>query len=289
MKITDKEYVLRHLPKRLSHQNKGDFGHVLVIGGSVGMCGSVCMTAESAIKAGAGLVTVCVPQEISEVVMTKLTECMVLPAKSKNGVFSSEATEKISEFLPKVNTVVFGMGVRVCQGGLEILKLLFSSFSGNLILDADGLNILAQNMELINRKNCKVIVTPHPGEMSRLVNQPISEIQVTRNENALSFSKEFGLVTVLKGEKTVISDGKDVFVNPTGNVGMATAGSGDVLAGIIGGLSAQGLSSFESSVIGTYLHGLSGDIAEQDKTVYCLKATDIIEYLPRAFKKVMYE
>lgn len=282
--ILDKELVKSKLPVRLSHQNKGDFGHVLVIGGSVGMCGSVCMTAMSALKCGAGLVTVAVPEEIWSVVSVKLTESMVLPVPSENGVFSLKAVNKIRKFLPKVNTVVVGMGARVCDGLSAILEMLFSEFSGTLIIDADGLNTISKSRSLFEiEKKCKVVLTPHPGEMARLTGFSASDIQNDRNNVAEKFAVKYNCVVTLKGEKTVISDGISTYVNPTGNVGMATAGSGDVLAGIIAGFSAQGSTPLDSALCGTFMHGLSGDKAIIDKTEYCLVATDLIDYLPKAF------
>ena len=282
--ILDKEFVKDKLPKRFSHQNKGDFGHVLVIGGSVGMCGSVCMTAMAALRSGAGLVTVAVPEEISSVVSVKLTESMVLPVPSENGTFCLKSVGKIRKFLPKVNTVVVGMGGRICDGLEAIIEMLLNEFSGTIITDADGLNILSRNKCLLDvKRKGSLVLTPHPGEMSRLTSLSVSDIQNDRKNIAQSFAKKHNCIMVLKGEKTVITDGKLTFVNPTGNVGMATAGSGDVLAGIIAGLSAQGSNPFELAACGCFLHGFSGDIAVSDKTEYCLVATDLIDYLPKAF------
>jgi len=282
--ILNSEFVLDNLPVRLSHQNKGDFGHVLVIGGSVGMCGAICMTATAANRSGAGLVTVAVPDEIAPIVSVKLTESMVLPLPSENGTLCIKSVDAVKKFLSKVNTVVIGMGGRVCDGLCAVLEMLLTEFTGTLIVDADGLNVLSRNKDLLDiPRKCELVLTPHPGEMARLLSVSVSEVQKNREETAENYASEHRCVLVLKGERTVITNGDEVYINPTGNPGMATGGSGDVLAGIISGLAAQGMNGFNSSACGCYLHGLAGDIAVKDKTEYGLIATDLIEYLPKAF------
>ncbi|MBQ7040186.1 MAG: NAD(P)H-hydrate dehydratase, partial [Clostridia bacterium] len=216
--ILNKEFVSAKLPKRLSYQNKGDFGHVLIIGGSVGMSGSVCMTANAAMRSGAGLVTVAVPSEIVPVVSTKTTEAMVLLLPSENGMLCLKSVDTIRKFLPKVNTVVVGMGARICDGLYAVLEMLLVEFMGTLIVDADGLNVLSRSKELLDApRKCNMVLTPHPGEMSRLLSLPISEIQSNREVLAKEFAFSHKTVVVLKGENTVITDGDELYVNPTGN------------------------------------------------------------------------
>lgn len=286
--ILDDTKILNILPERKPYQNKGDFGHVLVIGGSLGMAGSVCMTAESALRSGAGLVTVAVPDVIAEIVSVKLTECMVLPLKSENGHISSDCLKTIASFLPKVTTVVVGMGGRVCAGLISVLEFLLEEFNGTLIVDADGLNILAKHDYLLSKtRKCELILTPHPKEMSRLLKTTVEEVQDNREEVSKFFSEKYDLCLVLKGQNTLVSYKDKHFLNPTGNVGMAKGGSGDVLAGMIAGFSAQGALPLNSSCLGVYLHGLAGDIAVLDKTVYSLIATDIISHIPNAIKKIL--
>ncbi len=286
--MIDIKYVKDRLPKRLSFQNKGNFGHILIIGGSVGMSGSVCMSAMGALRSGAGLVTVAVPRDILPVVAVKTTESMTLPLSSADGVFALGAAKELSSFLPKANAAAFGMGARTGGGTTRLAERLLSAFDGTLVIDADGLNTLAQNPELLEReRKCSVILTPHPGEMARLSGASVADVQGARETCAKEFAQKTDTVVVLKGEKTVISDGKTVLVNPTGNVGMATGGSGDVLSGIIASLAGQGLTPLESAACGAYLHGLAGDIAVKDKTAFGLIAGDLIEYLPRAFHAVL--
>lgn len=286
--ILDNRKILNMLPERKPHQNKGDFGHVLVIGGSLGMAGSVCMTAESALRSGAGLVTVAVPDVIAPIVSVKLTECMVLPLKSENGNISSDCLKTIASFLPKITTIVVGMGGRVCAGLISVLEFLLEEFDGTLILDADGLNILAKRDYLLSKsRKCDLILTPHPKEMSRLLKTTVEEVQDNREDVSKLFSEKYDLCLVLKGQNTLVSYNDKHFVNPTGNVGMAKGGSGDVLAGMIAGFSAQGANPLYASCLGVYLHGLAGDIATLEKTVYSLIATDIISYIPNAIKKIL--
>lgn len=286
--ILDDIKILNILPERKPYQNKGDFGHVLVVGGSLGMAGSVCMTAQSALRSGAGLVTVAVPDVIAEIVSVKLTECMVLPLKSENGQISSDCLKTIASFLPKVTTVVVGMGGRVCKGLTSVLEFLLEEFNGTLIVDADGLNILAKHDDLLSKtRKCELILTPHPKEMSRLFESTVEEVQNNREEVSKFFSKKYDLCLVLKGQNTLVSYKDKHFLNPTGNVGMAKGGSGDVLAGMIAGFSAQGANALNASCLGVYLHGLAGDIAILEKTVYGLIATDIISYIPNAIKKIL--
>ncbi len=286
--ILNDELIFNMLPKKSPDSNKGDFGHVLVIGGSIGMVGSVCMTAESALRSGAGLVTVAVPDCILNVVATKITECMTLPLPSEDGQISQTALKTISQFIPKVNTIVVGMGGRVCIGLASVIEFLLDEFEGTLIVDADGLNILAKHDDLLLRKRkCELILTPHPGEMSRLLRITCADVQKNRENVAESFSNLYNLCLVLKGMNTLICSREHKFINPTGNVGMAKGGSGDVLAGMIAGFSAQGVKKEYSACLGAYLHGLAGDIAVKDKTEYCLTATDIISYLPQSFKKIL--
>ena len=288
MKELSVEYIRKCLPIRRSNQNKGDFGHVLVIGGSLGMAGSVCMAALGALKSGAGLVTVAVPKSISDIVSIKLTECMVLPLNDCNGALDTTASDDVLKFSKKCNTVVFGMGARKNAGTVRVLESLLMDYAGTLVLDADGLNVLAENPDFLNiERKCSLIITPHPGEMSRLINQPIPDIQNNRCRVASTYAEQHNLTVALKGERTVIANKSDLYINPTGNVGMATGGSGDVLAGIIGAFAAQGIDLIQAACCGCFIHGLSGDIAVKEKTSFCLTACDLIDFLPKAFNEIL--
>ena len=191
------------------------------------------------------------------------------------------------EFAQKSDAVVFGPGLGQNDSIFEILQQLIKSYDKTLVIDADGLNALSKNPDILKNKKCNVILTPHPGEMSRLTGRTIVDIQSNRKDCAEQFAADHDVTVVLKGEGTVVAAlDKDSYINKTGNVGMATAGSGDVLSGIIASLAGQGLCAFDAATLGVYLHGLAGDIAADEKTVYGMVAGDITDKLPDAFKLI---
>ena len=274
--LTDKDMAKSYLVKRKPDGHKGDFGKVGIIGGSLGMCGSVCMAANAALRSGAGMCYVFVPEEIFETVSLKLTEAIVL----KEG--------EIPNYLDSLDAIAIGMGYSQNGKIKHIMKMVLQKFTKPVVIDADGINFLANNTELLKKKKCPAILTPHPGEFSRLVKLSIDEVNSNRIFLTSKYANELNSVILLKGAATVTSsqDG-EIRINSTGNSGMATAGSGDVLSGIIAALLAQGMNLFDSASIGAYIHGLSGDIASEKLTEYGLTATDIIENIPFAFKNIV--
>ena len=272
------------LLRRKLDSHKGDYGHLLVIGGSPGLTGAVALCSLSALRAGAGLVTLGIPETLNPILEVKLTEVMTKPlAETKEKTISPEALPQILEFSKKIDAFAIGPGLSTQKETTDFLLNLLPRIDKPTILDADGLNILAKNISVLKKVRVPFILSPHPGEMARLVKKDISEIQKNREKIARDFAAEYGVVLVLKGSKTIVADQKNTYINHTGNPGMATAGSGDVLTGIIGALLAQGLSSFEAAKFGVYLHGLAGDLAAQDKGEISLIAGDILEKLPEAF------
>ena len=272
------------LLRRKLDSHKGDYGHLLVIGGSPGLTGAVALCSLSALRAGAGLVTLGIPEGLNFILELKLTEVMTKPlAETKEKTISPEALPQILEFSKKIDAFAIGPGLSTQKETADFLLNLLPRINKPTILDADGLNILAKDISVLKKVRVPFILSPHPGEMARLVKKPISEIQKNRKEIARDFAAEYRVVLVLKGPKTIVTDQKNTYINHTGNPGMATAGSGDVLTGIIGALLAQGLSSFEAAKFGVYLHGLAGDLAAQDKGEISLIAGDILEKLPEAF------
>lgn len=274
--LTDQEMIKAILPKRKPDGHKGSFGKVGVIGGSNGMAGSVCMTAQAVLRSGAGMCYVFVPSEIKNIVSVKLTEAIVLDEG------------EIENYRDKLDAIAIGMGYSQNSKGKHIIKTVMQKFTCPVVADGDGINLLAINEKLIKEKNCPLVLTPHTVEFSRLTGIKPEDIENGRIYLAEKFAKENNLVTLLKGARTVIA-GKngDIRINPTGNSGMATAGSGDVLSGIIAAMLAQGASPFDGATLGAYIHGLSGDIAAEEKSEYSVVATDLIEYLPKAFKKIL--
>lgn len=282
------------LPQRMPDFNKGDCGKVFIAAGSVGMTGAACLSAMGALRMGSGLVTVGLPKSVQPIAAIKLTEAMTVPLpENEDGTLSLNALGEIKSRMSKSDVCVFGPGI---GKSADMPKLLDSLISGScdMLIDADGLNALASNMDILrkhaNRKSCNVVITPHPGEMSRLCGESIESIQNNRVGVASAFAKEFGVTVVLKGAETVIAspDGRN-HINHSGNSGMATGGTGDVLAGVIGSLIGQGLDAFEASVLGVFLHGVAGDFASRDKSEYGMIAGDLAERLPNAVRLLQEE
>jgi len=275
------------LRKRKPDLHKGDCGHVLVIGGSSGLTGAACLSAEAALRAGAGLVTVGVPQSLNSIFEIKLTEAMSLPLADSQGSLSLKAFGQIKHFLNKVDVILLGPGASRLSDTERLIVKIVKEVNKPMVVDADALNALSGNLKVLDKRKAKqIVLTPHLGEFSRLTNTGKEEIKKTKRELVKKFAFRYNLILVLKGHRTLITDGRKVYENHTGNSGMATAGMGDVLAGMIAGMIAQGVSCLEAARFGVYLHGLSGDLAGKQKTDICLLASDLIEYLPEAVKKV---
>lgn len=273
------------LLKRKPDTHKGDYGHVLVVGACRGLTGAVCLAAQGALRIGAGLVTVGVPRSLNDIFEIELTEVMSLALPEKHGALSLEAFKKIKDVLKKIDVIVIGPGASLKPSAQKLIVKIVKEIDKPMVVDADAITALASDISILSsRRTDELILTPHPGEFSRLIKASTAVIKKKRKELARKFALRYNLTLVLKGHHTLVADGKRFYENTTGNPGMATAGAGDVLAGIIAGLCAQGLSCFEAAKTGVYLHGLAGDLAAKDKTKSCLIASDIIEYLPQAVK-----
>ena len=263
----------RLIPMRLSSANKGSCGRVSIIAGSKGLT---------------GLVTALTPSSEQPILAVKLTEAMTVPLPHENGIISAAAADTVLESIKNADAVVFGPGLGKGRGILPLLERIVTEFTKTLIIDADGINALSLNIDILNRKKCSVILTPHPGEMSRLSGLSISEIQSARIKTAEDFADRFDVTVALKGEGTVVAArGGKTAVNPSGNCGMATGGTGDVLSGVVAALAAQGCTPYDSAVLGVYLHGLAGDIAAAEKGVHGLIASDLCGTLPAAFLETL--
>ena len=277
------------LPTRLLHRpqgaHKGDFGHILVVAGSRRYSGAAALTAYSAMRSGAGSVTLGVPKSITNaMIKIKPKEVMLLPLnETKDGSLSLAAFKKINEYAKAANVIVIGPGLTREKSTQILVRSVYSKIKKPMVVDADALNALAGHFK--HKGTWQAIFTPHPGEMSRLTGVSINRIQANRKKAALEFAKSRKVVLVLKGHNTVVAEpGGKTYINRTGNAGMATAGSGDVLTGMIAAFMAQGLNAFESAKYAVYLHGLAGDIAAKKKTQIVLIASDIIENIPGAIK-----
>ncbi len=276
--------------KRRCDTYKGNYGHAFVLGGSVGLTGAVCLCAKAALRIGAGLVTVGVPASLNHIFEIKLTEEMSVPLIEEQGYLSYGALKEIKKKINKFDVLVLGPGASIRPSTIKLMLSIIKSVNKPLIVDADAITALSINLNVLKkRKTDKLILTPHLGEFSRLIRLDIGEIKKKRKEIVKDFALRYNLILVVKGCNTLVSDGKEIFENETGNPGMATAGMGDTLAGIIAGLAAQGLNCFEAAKIGVYLHGLSADFAVKDKTEACLIASDVLKYLPEGIKAFQKE
>ncbi len=250
----------RQLPDRIDDGHKGSFGHVFVVAGSEGKTGAACLAANAAIRGGAGLVTVAVPRSLNAIFEAKLTEPMTLPVEDDGrGYFVQGSLEQLIRGAEARDVVVLGPGIGQDPQTVRMLHDLLGRWQGPTVVDADGLNGFAGQPRALRANGARVL-TPHPGEASRLLNVPVVEIQHDRVGHARRLAELADAVVVLKGKGTIVAapDGQ-VLINPTGGPGLATAGTGDVLAGLIGALLGQGLEAFEAAGLSAYLHGLAGE------------------------------
>lgn len=284
LNLATPEELNRRLPQREPDTHKKECGMVFVLAGSVGMTGAAVMTSQAALRAGAGIVTLGIPQSLNNIMEEKLTEVMTYPlAETVERTLDAGAYHQVVEKLKEFDVLAMGPGLTQYESTVKLVRDLLENVKLPVVLDADGLNALVGQASLLKKRSAETIITPHPGELARLLGKTAIEIQEDRVGLARKAAAQWKVVCVLKGTRSVIADPSgEVFINSTGNPGMASAGTGDVLTGIISSLWAQGLKCLDAAVLGTYLHGLAGDMAVRDKTIYGLIATDLIEYLPKA-------
>lgn len=285
--ITEDE-IATLLPSRDPDSHKGSYGHVLVLAGSPGLTGAATLTSLAGLRSGAGLVTLGIPHSLQSAMATKLTEVMTwgLPETAKHSL-DMNAEPLILDFLHKANVLAVGPGISTHEQTLALVRRLIQASTRPMVIDADGLSAFSQDPVVCKSAKVPLILTPHPGEMARLIHSTTKDVQSNRIGIAQKFAKEYKVYLVLKGARTIIAEpGGQVYLNPTGNPGMATGGAGDVLTGIIAGFLAQGLSPLEACLLGTYLHGSAGDIAVGDLTQFSLIAGDLLTYLPKAIQKI---
>ena len=268
-KIIDFELVKNCFLPRNEESYKGDFGHTLIIAGSVGFTGAPYIVSQTAVRSGAGLVTLGVYPELMEIMSMKAIEYMTVSLSEK---------DRLLTLLDKCSCVAFGPGMGNSERTRKYLEDTLAYCSSPIVLDADGLNVLAGDMEPILKKRGAIIMTPHLGEFSRLIHIPITEIKKNMEQFAKDFAKKYKIILVLKDHRTVVTDGKTIYRNSTGNSHMASGGMGDCLTGLIASLISQGYEPFKAAVMGVYLHGYCGD--ELAKNHFCVTASDMIEKIP---------
>lgn len=275
------------LPSRPEDSNKGTFGKVLNIAGSKNYTGAAYLSSLAALKVGAGYVSLACPKSITPIIASMLPEVTFIPLEETNiGSISENNTIKD---LFSYNVISVGCGITTNEETRNFAFKIINELNRNqkVIIDADGINILANHKGEISLKNA--IITPHPKELSRLLNVPLEEIITNREKYARITSQTYECITVLKGHNSIVTNGEKIYINKTGSSALAKAGTGDVLTGIIAGLLAQKMKPFEAAMLGTYIHGLSGDYAAEDLTKYSVLATNVIEYLPFAINEITVE
>jgi hydroxyethylthiazole kinase-like uncharacterized protein yjeF len=268
--------------------HKGDFGHLLVLAGSPGKTGAAAMICHGAMRTGAGLVTLGIPASLNPILEAKLTEAMTAPLPdAATGYLSADAWDLIRQLAEGKTALALGPGLSTGRQVQELILNLVPQVTLPMVIDADGITALASRPEVIKRCKNTVILTPHPGEMARLAGLTVQKVQEDRLGVAKGFASAYGCIVVLKGNRTVIATPEEeVYINQTGNPGMASGGMGDILTGMIGGLVAQGLPPLEAAKWGVFLHGLAGDRAAQQIGEIPLIASDIIDYLPDTLSEV---
>ena len=265
------------LPKRDKETHKGDYGKILLLCGSKGYTGAAALAAMGALRTGAGVVYLGVPESIYQIEAKKLLEPVVLPMPDLDGKFSEQAIDGILELLPKMDAVLVGPGMGVSAGTFSVTAAVLANCKKTVVLDADGINVLSSHKYILRDRAAPTILTPHPGEFTRFSGSRITD----RASNAMELASDLGCVVLLKGHKTLITNGSIVYENPTGNPGMATGGSGDVLSGIIVSLLGQGISPLEAAACGAWLHGAAGDLCADEIGQYGMLPQDMLMALPR--------
>ena len=290
-----KKKAMKWLPERPPASYKGSYGRVLVVAGSTGMTGAAALASEAALRTGAGLVTLAIPESLNPILEEKLSEVMTLPlSETKAGSFTISSVSPILEYAEKNKSVLaIGPGLSQHPETVEFIHQLIQEnhhqeLELRIVMDADALNALAQKKDLLHLLNEKAVLTPHPGEMSRLIDIPIAKLEADRIRTSEEFANKYGVTLVLKGAPTITSDSnRSTWINSTGNAGMATAGMGDVLTGVIAGLVAQNISCEMAAPLGVYIHGLAGDIAAEQKGMHGLIASDVLNALPQTISSLV--
>ena len=286
----NEEAVLPLLQRRDRQAHKGHFGHCLIIAGSTGKTGAAALSANSAVRSGSGLVTLAVAQHIHHILEIKTTEVMTFPLPDAgNGYLTGSAFPDIEKLCVGKGAVAIGPGLDRHPGTTALVQKFVESVDLPLVIDADGLNALADDIAVLKRKKShQIILTPHPGEMSRLTGASVADIEASRIATAQDFARSQDVFVVLKGARTIIaSPTGEVAINGSGNPGMASGGMGDVLTGIIVSLLGQGYSAWDTCRLGAFLHGYAADMVADDKGEIGLNATDVLEKLPYACKKLL--
>jgi NAD(P)H-hydrate epimerase len=279
------------LLRRKPNAHKGDFGHIFILAGCGRFSGAAVLCSGAAMRSGAGLVTLGIPKSLnSAIIKIKPKEIMTFPLpETSDGTLSLSGYKKIKDFVKNTDVLVVGPGLTQNKSTQTLVRKVISNINKPTVIDADGINALVGHLKILRTTNHEprtTILTPHPGEMARLMGISIKKVQDNREDITKKFAKDYKVTVVLKGYNTVVADYHgNLYINKTGNPGMATAGSGDILTGMIAAFLGQGLNQFAASKYAVYLHGLAGDLAAKEKTQLGMIASDIIDKISEAIKK----
>ena len=289
MRVTEAQFLKRIMPKRSADANKYSVGSLLCICGSVGFSGAAVLSLSGALRMGAGFVRCAIPQSIYPIVSSSVPEAVfTLLPENENGRISVDGLGEILKAAKRADAALIGPGLGNDKDIEALVTALINELEVPVLLDADGINCISKHIDVIKNAKCPLVLTPHEGEFARISRLSSGYIHENRESVLEVFTKEYPAVVVLKGKDTLISEnGEEMYRNPTGNAGMATAGSGDVLSGMIASLMCQGVSPFEAAVSGVYLHGLSGDIAKEEFTEYSMLPSDMVMCIPKAIKETI--
>lgn len=280
VKHLNHESVLNILPDRDVNANKADFGRILLLCGSRGFTGAAALAAMGALRTGAGLVYLGVPESIYAIEAIKLDEPVVFPLADEGGMLSDRSIGDIKGRLGTMDAVLVGPGIGRSPGTRAVVTAVLESYQGPVVLDADGINVLSGHRDVLRGRKYPTILTPHDKEFRRIG----GDLSVDRIQAAESFAREMGVVLLLKGHETIITNGQQTYVNGTGNPGMAVGGCGDVLSGMIVSLLGQGIEPIEAAAAAAWLHGKAGDVCAQELGQYGMLPTDMLRALPRLLK-----
>ncbi len=280
--------VLPRLPRRSHDSHKGTYGTVLVIAGSRGMAGAAVLSSRAALRAGAGLVRVACPTSVQDLVAGEYPCYTTVGIRQHaDGSFAEGAAEEIIELGKAADVVAIGPGLGRSPAVVAFVQRVLNELREvPVVLDADGLFAVSPFTSEFDNRTVPLVLTPHPGEFARLTGQPAPKTDGERQEQAVAFAQRFGHILLLKGSGTLVVDGQRLYRNTTGNPGMATGGSGDVLSGIIAALFGQGMSGFDAAVLGSWVHGRAGDLAAVKLGQTALAAADLLDFLPAAFREL---
>ena len=282
-------FVTKHaiIPKRIENSHKGTYGKVLAVCGCKNYTGAAYLSALAALKAGCGVVTLGIPNCIYGVLAQKLTEVVFLPLEDENGTISQSCIPDLQRAIHRHDVIICGCGLGSSSGVKKAITHIIKTSKVPVVLDADGINAIADDINVLKEKKCELVVTPHLGEMSRLTGFDISSIQNNAVTVAKDFAREYNVIVAQKGANSiVVLPNGELYINTNGNSGMATAGSGDVLTGIIGAFSAQGLPLSQAVISGVFIHGMCGDFAAKQIGKYGMLASDILKSIPHILKEM---